>query len=91
MAVRPEYRKSRVAARLMALAWKVCRHRGFDLALISIAHGLSDGFDDVRLSVRVAHKYTQARYAIAMAVNCLPTEAVRKTELGDRAMPYSRR
>lgn len=35
MAVRPEYRKSRVAARLMALAWKVCRNRGFDLALIS--------------------------------------------------------
>ena len=35
MAVRPEYRKRRVTARLMALAWKVCRHRGFDLALIS--------------------------------------------------------
>jgi DNA integrity scanning protein DisA with diadenylate cyclase activity len=28
-----------------------------------------DGSDVVRLSVRVAHKYTQARYAIAMAVN----------------------
>ncbi len=28
-----------------------------------------EGFDVVRLSVRVAHKYTQARYAIAMAVN----------------------
>ena len=28
-----------------------------------------EGFDVVRLSVRVAHKYTQARYAIAMSVN----------------------
>jgi DNA integrity scanning protein DisA with diadenylate cyclase activity len=28
-----------------------------------------EGFDVVRLSVRVAHKYTQARYAIAMALN----------------------
>jgi DNA integrity scanning protein DisA with diadenylate cyclase activity len=28
-----------------------------------------EGFEVVRLSVRVAHKYTQARYAIAMAVN----------------------
>jgi diadenylate cyclase len=28
-----------------------------------------DGFDVVRLSARVAHKYTQARYAIAMALN----------------------
>jgi DNA integrity scanning protein DisA with diadenylate cyclase activity len=28
-----------------------------------------DGFEVVRLSVRVAHKYTQARFAVAMAVN----------------------
>jgi len=35
MAVRKEYRKGRVTARLMALAWKECRQRGFDLALIS--------------------------------------------------------
>jgi DNA integrity scanning protein DisA with diadenylate cyclase activity len=28
-----------------------------------------DGFDVVRLSVRVAHKYTQARFAVAMALN----------------------
>jgi len=35
MAVRPEYRKRRVMTRLLALAWKVCRHRGFDLGIIS--------------------------------------------------------
>ncbi|MFH1763008.1 MAG: GNAT family N-acetyltransferase [Gemmatimonadota bacterium] len=35
LAVRPEYRKRRVAALIMALAWKVCQQRGFDLALIS--------------------------------------------------------
>jgi aspartate aminotransferase-like enzyme/GNAT superfamily N-acetyltransferase len=35
LAVRPEYRKRRVAAHLMALAWKVCQHRSYDLALIS--------------------------------------------------------
>jgi len=35
MAVRPEYRMRRVTIQLMALAWKVCRDRGFDLALIS--------------------------------------------------------
>jgi len=35
LAVRPEYRKRRVAAHLMALVWKVCQHRGYDLALIS--------------------------------------------------------
>jgi pyruvate kinase len=28
-----------------------------------------DGFDAVRLSARVAHQYTQVRYAIAMALN----------------------
>jgi DNA integrity scanning protein DisA with diadenylate cyclase activity len=33
-------------------------------------HALArDGFDVVRLSARVAHKYTQARYAIAMALH----------------------
>lgn len=35
LSVRPEYRKSRTTAQLLALAWKHCRERGFDLALIS--------------------------------------------------------
>jgi len=35
LSVRPEFRKSRTTAQLLALAWKECRERGFDLALIS--------------------------------------------------------
>ncbi len=35
LSVRPAYRKQRVAVGLMALAWKTCRNRGHDLALIS--------------------------------------------------------
>ena len=35
LSVRPEFRKSRVTVRLLALAWKNCMERGFDLALIS--------------------------------------------------------
>jgi DNA integrity scanning protein DisA with diadenylate cyclase activity len=34
-----------------------------------------DGFDVVRLSVRVAHKYTQARFAVAVALNAAKVSA----------------
>lgn len=35
LSVRPGFRKTRITAQLLALAWKECRERGFDLALIS--------------------------------------------------------